>query len=79
MLSLCTFTIVRAVSILDDIDALTGLGSRVLKRFLFVICCIAVISSLFGILFFREKIQSELGGTVRKHILNKDNKEIDLL
>ncbi len=46
------FTIVRAVSILDDIDALTGLGSRVLKRFLFVICCIAVISSLFGILFF---------------------------
>ena len=26
-----------------------------------------------------EKIQSELGGTVRKHILNKDNKEIDLL
>lgn len=25
-----------------------------------------------------EKIQSELGGTVRKHILNKDNKEIEL-
>jgi hypothetical protein len=26
-----------------------------------------------------EKIQAELGGTVRKYILNKDNKEIDLL
>ncbi len=26
-----------------------------------------------------EMIQTELGGTVRKHILNKDNKEIELL
>ena len=26
-----------------------------------------------------DKIRTELGGTVRKHILNKDNKEIDLL
>lgn len=26
-----------------------------------------------------EKIQTELGGTVRKYILNKDNKEIDLI
>ena len=46
------FTIVKAVSNLDNIEDLTGLGSKVLKRFLFVTLCISVISSLFGIIFF---------------------------
>ena len=46
------FTIVKAVSILDSIDDLTGLGSKVLLRFLKIVIYIAVISCLIGILFF---------------------------
>ena len=45
-------SIVRAVSALDSLDEFTGLGSKVLKRFLVTTLCVTVFSDILGILFF---------------------------
>ena len=45
-------SIVRAVSALDSLDEFTGLGSKVLKRFLITTLCIAVFSDILGVIFF---------------------------
>lgn len=45
-------TIVKAVGLLDSIDDLTGLGSKILIRFLTTALCVAAASILVGIVFF---------------------------
>ena len=45
-------TIVKAVGLLDSIDDLTGLGSRIMLRFLISAACVAFVVMLIGICFF---------------------------
>ena len=45
-------SIVRAVSALDSLDEFTGLGSKVLKRFLVTTLCVTVFSDILGMVFF---------------------------
>ena len=45
-------SIVRAVSALDSLDEFTGIGSKVLKRFLVTTLCVTVFSNIIGVIFF---------------------------